>query len=301
MTPSSRQRPGATSSRATRILGALTLAGLAVLAFLGLYVSPPDGLQGETVRLIYVHPASATMAYLGFGVCAVASIAFLWPRTRSYRWDRLAGASAEVGVAFCVVTIVSGSIWGRYSWGVWWTWDPRLTLTALLLAVFVGYLALRRTGGDPLGRAKRSAITALCCFVVVPVDHEATSWWVGLHQNDTLFRIGKSPLIHGWQLATMLLSFVVFTLLFAWMVLHRLAIESMESRLEDEGYVWAIAERRSESGPAPAGATASSASSGPLVAGPLPPVATSQRMVQEAPGSLLAPRPLPRERGEAGL
>ncbi len=235
-----------TSNRATVVVGGLTLVGLGVLLVLGLVVSPPDTVQGETVRLIYIHPASATMAYAGFGLCALGSLAYLWPRTRSLRWDRFAGASAEVGVAFCVTCIVSGSIWGRYSWGVWWTWDARLTLTALLLAVFLGYLALRRTGGDPVGRAKRCAVAALCCFLVVPVDHEATNWWVTLHQKDTLFRIGKAPLIHGWQLTTMLLSFVVFGLLFTWMLLHRLGIEALEDRIEEEGYVWAIAERRAE-------------------------------------------------------
>ncbi|MST34522.1 cytochrome C biogenesis protein, partial [Acidimicrobiaceae bacterium USS-CC1] len=192
-------RRSSTSSRATRIVGGFTLLGVVALLVLGLVVSPPDPIQGETVRLIYVHPASATMCYVGFAICALASIAYLWPRTRNMRWDRLAGASAEVGVAFCVACLVSGSIWGRYSWGVWWTWDARLTLTALLLVVFLGYLALRRTGGDPAGRAKRAAITALCCFIVVPIDHEATNWWVTLHQKDTLFRIGKAPLIQGWQ------------------------------------------------------------------------------------------------------
>ncbi len=117
---------------------------------------PAGRVQGDLVRLIYVHPAAATTCYVGFGLCALASLAYLWPRTRSRRWDRLAGSSAEVGVVFCVITLVTGSIWGRGSWGVWWTWDARLTLTALLLAVFVGYLALRRTGGDPDARARRS-------------------------------------------------------------------------------------------------------------------------------------------------
>ncbi len=235
-----------THTRATRIVGGLALVGVGVLLYLGLVVSPPDTVQGQTVRLIYVHPASATWCYIGFGVCALGSLAYLWPRTRSLRWDRVAGAGAEVGVVFCVACLVSGSIWGRYSWGVWWTWDARLTLTALLLVVFVGYLAMRRTGGDPVSRARRCAVAALCCFIVVPVDHEATNWWSTLHQGNTLFRVGKSPLIHGWQLWTMLLSFVVFGLVFAWLFLHRRAVEGLEDSLEAEGTVWAIAERRAE-------------------------------------------------------
>jgi heme exporter protein C len=258
-----------TATRATRVVGALTLVGIVLLLWLGLVVSPPDTVQGDVVRLIYIHPATATLCYVGFGMCALASLAYLWPRTRSPRWDQVAGASAEVGVVFCVVCLVTGSIWGRYSWGVWWTWDARLTLTALLLAVFVGYLALRRSGGDPAGRAKRSAVTALCCFIVVPVDHEATNWWSTLHQGDTLFRVGQSPLIHGWQLVTMLLSFVVFALLYTWMFLHRLAVEVLEDRYETEGYVWAIAERRAEGHagrPAPGAAVAAPAGAGGTLA-----------------------------------
>ena len=240
-----------TATRATRIVGACAVVSTLVVCWLGLVVSPPDVVQGQLVRLIYIHPALATWCYVGFGICALASIAYLWPRTRSLRWDRLASASAEVGVVFCVATLVTGSIWGRGSWGVWWTWDARLTLTALLLAVFLGYLALRRSGGDLAGRAKRSAIVALCCFVVVPIDHEATAWWSTLHQGDTIARIGGSPLIHGWQLLTMLLSFVSFGLVFTWLLLHRLGVEALEERFETEGVIAAIAERRAEAVPAP--------------------------------------------------
>ncbi len=232
--------------RASFVLGVASAVGVVALLFLGLVVSPPAILYGETVRLIYVHPAVATITFVAFGVCALASLAYLWPRTRSPRWDHLAGASAEVGVLFCAATLVSGSIWGRYTWGVWWTWDALLTLTLMLFVVFVGYLALRRTGGDPVARAKRCAVTALLAFLLVPIDHYSTSWWNTLHQGNTVLRVGKSPLIEGWQLATMLLSFLVFAVLFAWILLRRFEVESMEARLEDEGYVWAIAERRAE-------------------------------------------------------
>jgi heme exporter protein C len=242
---SRRVRKG-TGDRTTFMVGGAALVALAFTTWLGLWVSPPDVVQGQLVRLIYVHPAAATCCYVGFGLCALSSLAWLWPRTRSARWDALAGASAEVGVVFCALTLATGSIWGRGSWGVWWTWDARLTLTALLFAVFLGYLALRRTGGDLAGRAKRSAITAVLCFVVVPIDHEATTWWQTLHQGDTLLR--GNPLIHGWQLATMGLSFLAFGLAFAWMVLHRYRIEVLEERFETEGYATAIAERRAEGG-----------------------------------------------------
>ncbi len=241
--PSGPRRVG-TGNRTTRVLGGLALLSVATTVYLGLVVSPPDVVQGQLVRLIYVHPAAATMCYVGFGLCALASLAYLWPRTRSHRWDALAGAAGEVGVIWCAVTLVTGSIWGRGSWGVWWTWDARLTLTALLFAVFLGYLALRRTGGAGPARAKRAAIAAVIAALVVPVDHEATNWWNTLHQGNTLER--SNPLIHGWQLATMSLSFVAFGLVFAWMLVHRYRVELLEERFESEGMALAIAERRAE-------------------------------------------------------
>jgi heme exporter protein C len=262
----------ATGNRLTRGLGAGALVAGGLTAWLGLSYTPPDAVQGQLVRLIYVHPAAATACYVGFGLCALASLAYLWPRTRSRRWDRLAAASAEVGVLFCVITLITGSIWGRASWGVWWTWDARLTLTALMCALFIGYLAVRRTGGDPETRAKRSAVVAMVCVLVVPVDHEATTWWTTLHQGNTLFR--ANPSIHGSQLYTMLLSFVAFGLCFAWLIVHRYRVEVLEDRYEDEGLAVAIAERRAEG---TAGATQP-------VAVPAPAVAPTQAPAMEGDG-----------------
>ena len=180
--------------------------------------------------MLYVHPAVATMCYVGFGVCALGSIAWLWPRLRSQRWDRLAVAGAEVGAVFCLATLVTGSIWGRASWGVWWTWDARLTLTAILFALSLGYLALRRSIENPHSRAVASSMVALLMALTVVVDHYATSWWDTLHQGTTLWQ--PDPTVHGWQLATMLLSFVAFGLLFAWMLVHRYRLEVLEERYD---------------------------------------------------------------------
>jgi heme exporter protein C len=243
----------ASSSRVTRALGWSALAALALTTWWGLWVSPPDVVQGQFVRMLYVHPAVATMCYVGFGVCALGSIAWLWPRLRSPRWDRLAVSGAEVGAVFCLATLVTGSIWGRASWGVWWTWDARLTLTAILFALSLGYLALRRAIDNPHSRAVASSVVALLMALTVVVDHYATSWWDTLHQGTTLFQ--PSPTIHGWQLATMLLSFVAFGLLFAWLLVHRYRLEVLEERYEREGFSAAIEARRAEAvaGPSSAG------------------------------------------------
>jgi heme exporter protein C len=256
------RRPG-TGDRVSLVIGLLALASGAATAVLGLWVTPPDAVQGQLVRLIYIHPAAATATYIGFGLCALASLAYLWPRTRSRRWDRLAAASGEVGVVFCAMTLITGSIWGRGSWGVWWTWDARLTLTALLCALFIGYLAVRRTGGEPDARAKRSAVVAVLCALVVPVDHEATTWWTTLHQGNTLLR--ANPSIYGSQLWTMLLSFVAFGLGFAWLLVHRYRVEVLEDRYEEEGFAHAIAERRAEGSTAPVPGSAGGSTVGTVV------------------------------------
>src|SRR6202034_437538 len=139
-------------------------------------VSPPDVTQGNLVRLLYVHPGAATACYVAFGLCAVSSLAYLWPRTRSVRWDYLAGASAEVGVVFCALTLITGSIWGKPTWGVWWTWDARLPLTALLLALVIVYLAPGQIISDPRTKRLVCAVVAISFSLLVQVDHEATSW-----------------------------------------------------------------------------------------------------------------------------
>jgi heme exporter protein C len=235
-----------------RALGLSALVALALTTWWGLWVSPPDAVQGQFVRILYVHPAVATMSYMGFGLCALASLAWLWPRTRSRRWDRLAVTGAEVGSVFCLATLVTGSIWGRATWGVWWTWDPRLTLTAILFAMSLGYLALRRSIDNSHARSVGSSVVAVLMALTVVVDHYATSWWNSLHQGITLTK--PDPTVHGWQLTTMLVSFLAFGLLTAWVVLHRYQLEMLEERYEQEGIQLALAARRSEAAhPEPAG------------------------------------------------
>lgn len=238
-----------TGTRGTRALGALTVAAMGLTALMGLVVSPPDEVQGDVVRLLYVHVPTAWLAmYLSFGVTTVASALWLWPRTRAAFWDRLAAASAEIGVVFIGLTLVVGAIWGRATWGVWWTWDARLTATAVLLVLYLGYLALRRVPADPVVRARRSALAALAAFVDVPIVHFAVEWWNTLHQEASVLstrRLGD-PQIHGTMAWTLFLGVVAFTLLYAWLVMHRYQLAVLEDRLEAGGLDAAIAERRAE-------------------------------------------------------
>jgi heme exporter protein C len=235
-----------------RIVGIAAAVGIAATVWLGLWVTPPDETKGNTVpgdlvRLVYIHPAVAWVAlYLAFGLAAVASLLYLWPRTRSFFWDRLAAAAVEVGVVFNVCTLISGSIWGRPTWGVYWAWDARLTLTAVLLVLFLGYMALRRVPAEPDKRAKRCAFVALFAAIDIPLDHFSVLWWRTLHQGATVINANLSPTIHGSMAWTLLVSFIALTLVFVWMLLVRYRIGVLEDWLGSSELEVALLERQEE-------------------------------------------------------
>jgi heme exporter protein C len=215
------------SYRAQRVMGIATLAGLAATVVLGLFVVPPDATQGDVQRLMYVHVPAAWVMFLAFGVTFVASAAYL--KTGRIQWDRVAAASAEIGVLFCALTIVLGSLWGRPVWGTWWTWDPRLTTTAVLLLIYVGYLSLRKVADSPARRAKWAAVVGVVGFIDVPIVHESVVWWRSLHQQATVLRVG-APTIAGSMLATLMLAFVTFSLGYGYLMAVRLRVGRLEDR-----------------------------------------------------------------------
>lgn len=246
-TTTNEARPGTARAWLAPVLGVVAAGSLVVLAILGLAVVPPDAIQGDAQRIMYVHVPAATLAYLAFAVTAVGSVLYLWPRTRALKWDRLAASSAELGVVFTGLTLVLGMLWGRPVWGVYWTWDARLITTAVLFFLFLGYLALRRVIPDPTLRARRSAVAALVAFADVPIVHYSVEWWRSLHQESTLLPDGRlDPQIGGDQLVALLWGFVAFlaTYLFLLVIRYRLAAaeEGHEARTLDI----AIAERRAE-------------------------------------------------------
>ena len=235
-----------TGSRATRTLGLVTLVGIAWLLAFGLGFSPADRDQRESVRILYVHVPSAWLAYLAFVVTAVASGLYLFRKQHSLGWDHLAGASAEVGVLFMAITLVSGSLWGRLTWGEFWQWDARLTTTAFLFVTYVGYLAVRRLGGDHHQRARRSAVVALLAVLEIPLVHWSVRMWRSLHQEATVLSPDGDVKMDGLMLFSLIVGVIVFTLLYAWMVIHRQRTLTLEDVLDDEGLDAAIVERRRE-------------------------------------------------------
>lgn len=240
-----------TGSRATRLLGVAALVLFAALALYGLVLSPaepdPPVGQGDAMRLIYVHVPSAMLMYVPLTLTFVGSL--FWLFRKSVWWDTLAGAAAEVGVLLTGMCLVTGALWGRPTWGTYWDWDPRLTSTALLFLMFLGYLAVRRIPADASVRNRRAAIVGIAAFIDVPIVHFAVDWWRSLHQDATIGSLDVK--IDGLQLFTLMLGMVAFAVGTTWLLIHRFRLAWLEDRLEDDALEAAIAERRLEAGVAP--------------------------------------------------
>lgn len=155
------------------------IALIAAQAF-GILSSPPDRDMGHLQKIMYVHVPAAWNAFIAFFVVFVGSVRYLW--TKEERHDLLAASAAEAGAVLTALTLMLGSIWGRPTWGVWWTWDARLTSTAVLLMIFVSYLALRAFTEDPERRARWSAAVGIFGALNVPIVYMSVRWWRTLHQ-----------------------------------------------------------------------------------------------------------------------
>ncbi|MGH8774382.1 MAG: cytochrome c biogenesis protein CcsA [Jiangellaceae bacterium] len=205
---------------AGRLLGPLALAGVAVTVTLGLAVAPPDALQGQAQRLMYVHVPAALTAYLCFALVLAASVAYLV--RRDLRFARRARAAAELGVGMTALALALGSLWGRPVWGVWWAWDPRIVSTVVLLLIYIGYLGVRGLSEDAHVNARRAAVVGILGFVQVPIVHFSVVWWRTLHQPPTVLQPDLSPPIEGPMFAALVSGWVTFTLLAAFVLMRRI-------------------------------------------------------------------------------
>ena len=241
------RRDRVTGTAFTRGLGIVTLAGIAWLVLFGLVVTPADINQGESVRIMYAHVPGAWLAYLAFVVTAFSSAMYLFRRTRSLVWDRVAGASAEIGVLFMGISLVTGMLWGRLTWGTFWTWDARLTTTAFLFITYVGYLAVRNLGGTHHQRARRSGVLALLAVLEIPLVHFSVRLWNSLHQEASV--AGNTDVtMDGLMLFTLFLGVIVFTLMYVWMMMHRQRALTLQDMMDDVGLDVALQARRAEAG-----------------------------------------------------
>jgi len=226
------ENTGKGGKRRGKILGGLTLLSIVVGLYWGLIVAPPDAYQGDTQRIMYLHIPSILIAYLSFFLVFVGSCLYLWKREK--RDDILAFSAAEIGVLFTALTIVEGSIWGRPTWGVWWTWDARLTLTAILLLIFVGYLMLRSLIEEESRAASSAAILGIIGFLDIPLVHMSVYWWRTLHQAPSILRPDKSPWenIHPTLLTALAINFVAFVLLYFYLLSLRYRVGDMTEEIK---------------------------------------------------------------------
>jgi heme exporter protein C len=210
---------------AARALGWVAIFALAGGLGAALGYAPREAVQGSVQRIMYLHVPAVLTAYLAFGLVFVGSVGYLL--TRRPGWDRMALAAAEPGVLFTGVTIVSGSIWGKPTWGTWWTWDARLTSTAVLFLVYVGYLLLRGMVEEPDRRARYAAVVGILGAANIPIVHFSVKWWRALHQPSTILGPEPSPIAAPIALA-LALNWVAFTVRFAYFFAKRIEIARLE-------------------------------------------------------------------------
>jgi len=215
-------------TRGRKLLGASALLSVLAGLYFGLIEAPPDAYQGNAQRIMYLHIPSILTAYLSFFIVFIGSCLFLWKREK--RDDILASSAAEIGVLFTALTILEGSIWGKPTWGVWWTWDARLTLTAILLLIFIGYLMLRSLIEDETRAAVCSAVLGIIGFLDIPLIHMSVYWWRTLHQPPSILRPDKMPWenIHPSMLIALAVNFVAFILLYFYLLSLRFHVGEME-------------------------------------------------------------------------
>ncbi len=209
----------------------LSVVMMLVALYLALVGAPEANLRSETgryaQRIIYFHIATAWVGFLAFFVTFVAGIGYL--RTQARRWDIVALSSAEIGTAFMLGVLVSGSIWAKPAWGVWWVWDERLTISLIQFLVYVGYLMLRASVEDPARRARFAAVYGIVAFISVPINFIAIRLWRTQH-----------PLIFGSEEGglgpNMMFAFffclITFTIWFVTLVWHRIRLERFRDGVE---------------------------------------------------------------------
>lgn len=199
-------------------------AGVGVLAglYLALVAAPRDAVQGQVYRILYLHVPSVLTAYLAVAVVFVCSIAYL--KTRSPRWDAVARSSAELSVIFIGLTTATGAIWGKPTWGVWWTWDARITSFSIFFVIYVGYLMLRAFAEDEAQGARYAAVLGIIGALDVPVIHFSVNWWRTLHQPATILRAGPAPMDPGMK-RIVYFNIAAMIIVYAYLLMVRVRLE----------------------------------------------------------------------------
>ena len=196
------------------IAGLLGLITLIIGHYLGLFWAPPEKMMGDVGRLFYVHVPVAMFAMLVFCVAFVGALGYLLTSRMEADW--LNEAAIEVGVMMNVLLLMLGSIWGKPTWGVWWTWDPRLTSATVMLLTFVGVILLRQATQSPEKRATWSAVATVLAFVNVPVTYMSVKWWRSIHQMQSTPETVSDPMVFVFRV-----NLVAMALLMTWFIARR--------------------------------------------------------------------------------
>ena len=221
------------SSTLTR-LGYISWTLVAVALFLIFFVAREavDEMGGQLQRIFYVHVPSAWVAYLGFAIVFIASIAYL--RTGARRWDLLAHAAGEVGVVFCSLVLITGPIWARPVWGTYWQWDARLTSALVMWLTYVGYLFLRGLASDPSRAGRMAAVVGIVGFVNVPIVHFSVYWWRTLHPSGpTPANPAEASGLGTPEMLAFFTSLIAFTLLAGWLLAVRVRLGSLADAVDE--------------------------------------------------------------------
>jgi len=220
--------PGSARRTRRRLWGTLTLISLPILLGMAFFYAPEDANQGAAQRIFYIHVPSAWIGFLAFAVVFVASIAFL--ATGRRKWDDVASSSAEVGVIFTTAVLITGPLWGRPVWGVYWTWDPRLTSFLMLWLIYLSYLVLRGYVPEPIRRAKFSAVLGIVGFLDVPIVYLSARWWRSEHPTQFVVESGDLPM---QMLVTLLVGVATFTFFYLYLLAVRVHAERLRARVEE--------------------------------------------------------------------
>lgn len=210
-------------------LTALGVVGVLVLHWLVFFWVPTEANQGVIQRIFYIHVPAAWVAFMAFGVVALAGAVYLW--LGDDRADRAAVAAAEGGLVFTSVVLLTGPLWGRIAWGTFWTWEPRLTLTLLLWFIYLGYFMVRSSTENPERGKRFAAVVGIVGAIDIPLIHVSVLWFRSLHPQPVVMNV-EGPSLPPQMLLTLMVGLLSFTLLFAGVFLLRYVLGALQDAAE---------------------------------------------------------------------
>ena len=212
-----------------RVVGIVAGILLLVDLYLIFMVAPTDANLGNVQRVFYLHVPIALMSFLAFFIVFVGSMMYLVKR--SSRWDSMALAAGEVGVVFVTLALITGVIWAKPVWNVWWTWEPRLTTTLVLWLIYVGYLMVRAYAPNRPKAAVYAAVVGIIGFIDVPIVYYSVQWWRSIHPQQVVGPLADAGSLDSTMYMVLMISMLAFLFFTAWLVLERMAVRDAEDEL----------------------------------------------------------------------